>query len=93
MITDGQAIRIAAEWQDPGHGITLATLASTGRTPDRGWLAMHARDLAAGVEAHPDHYDDPAESVRELLALAEWVEARADDAPRATGWDDAPVSA
>ena len=84
-ITDGQARRIAAEWQSPRS--LLAVVASVGPRPFRTAddIAVLRDDIARELQAL-----DVGEVRRDLLALDRWVERtfpRADNRhPAASTW-------
>lgn len=79
MITDGQARRIAAEWQGPDNS-ALATLATTGRIDRDGTLGEIAAEVEWFVNSNPSRgdlsnaYRD--QCITDLEALGEYVRAR-----------------
>jgi hypothetical protein len=90
MITNGQARRIAAEWQAPGNAFSV--LQHTGEvisglvseiSAELGNLRFHRADLSA---------DEMALAVRELGALERWAFRQGLGPVQQWGaWDDTPV--
>jgi hypothetical protein len=72
MTTDG-AREIASGWVSPSpHSRAITAFATAGEhLPE---LGDELRRERADVLAHPDHYDDPEQCARELLALIEYAE-------------------
>lgn len=89
MITNGQARRIAADWQAPGNA--MSSLQHCGIITHNTADEITANRTEVGRFSH--NYDSPVTALQDLTALYEWVQRQGVGTVSDWGaWSDYPVT-